>query len=99
MDNGEFWDLYRKVERWIFQEESQQMVEDILAYYDWIASRVGRPLAENLLRRGLISGSLYDELKDVERIINNIRSYDLQFVKAQLVRILEVLEQAYFSLR
>lgn len=99
MSDEEFWNLYRKVERWIFENEKPEMVRDVVEYYEWVASKTGKPVAEALFRKGLISGTLYDEIKDVERIVQNIGDYDLSFIKAQLIRILEVLEQAYFSNR
>ncbi len=94
----EFWRLYRKVERWAFTEgHNDDMRKDIKEFYEFVASRTGKPVAESLLSKGRISGALYDEIKDVERLVSTIDSLDLDFIKAQLIRILEILEQAYFS--
>ncbi|MCQ4344088.1 MAG: hypothetical protein NO117_03915 [Sulfolobales archaeon] len=96
--SDEFWRLYKNVERWALSSEVNDLIrDDVKTLYDYVKSQVGSSIAETLLSRGLISGTLYDEIKDVERLLDNLDAIDLDMIKANLIRILEILEQAYFS--
>jgi len=96
--SDEFWRLYKNVERWALSSEVNDLIrDDVKSLYEYVKSQVGSSISETLFSRGLISGTLYDEIKDVERLLDNLDAIDLDMIKASLIRILEILEQAYFS--
>ncbi len=52
-----------------------------------------------LLRRNIISASLAQELLDISNTMNNIFSTDDTIIYSMLVRIMEDLEELYFSIQ
>jgi uncharacterized protein YutE (UPF0331/DUF86 family) len=52
-----------------------------------------------LLRRNIISASLAQELLDISNTMNNIFSIDDTIIYSMLVRIMEDLEELYFSIQ
>ncbi len=82
------------------RSSSLSLYNDVIAEASKIVNeKADSKIIWELLRRNIISVSLAQELIDISKIINNIFSIDDTIIYSMLVRIMEDLEELYFSIQ
>jgi len=82
------------------RSSSLSLYKDVMAEASKIVNeKEDSKIIWELLRRNIISVSLAQELIDISKIITSIFSIDDEIIYGMLVRIMEDLEELYFSIQ